>query len=165
MVPLLGNDLLAIYLNDHLAGATGGLELARRAQGANAGTPLGDLLAGLVVEIEDDKEALERIMDRLGVGRDRLKVVAGWAGEKAGRLKLNGRLTSYSPLSRLVEVEGLLIGVSGKRAAWLALLELAPREARLDEEELRRLVARADAQLEGLRAHHAEAARNALVER
>jgi hypothetical protein len=25
-----GHDLLGIYLNDHLAGATGGLELARR---------------------------------------------------------------------------------------------------------------------------------------
>ena len=31
-------DPLAIYLNDHLAGATGGLELARRMAGAGAGT-------------------------------------------------------------------------------------------------------------------------------
>ncbi len=165
MVPLLGSDLLAIYLNDHLVGATAGLELARRTQGSNAGTPLGDFLAGLVVEIEEDKEALERMMERLGAGKDRLKLAAGWTAEKAGRLKLNGRITSYSPLSRLVELEGLLLGVSGKRAAWLALLEIAPREPRLDEEELQRLLARAEAQLAELHRHHADAADAALLER
>src|SRR3954471_13184248 len=116
MVPLLGSDLLAIYLNDHLAGAPAGLELVRRARGTNAGTPLGDFLAGLAVEIEEDRNSLERIMERLGVGKDRLKVAAAWTAEKGGRLKLNGRLTGYSPLSRLVEVEGLMIGVWGKRA-------------------------------------------------
>jgi hypothetical protein len=165
MVPLLGSDLLAIYLNDHLAGAVGGLELARRAQRSNAGAPLGDFLAGLVVEIEEDREALELIMDRLGVGEDRAKLAAGWAAEKAGRLKLNGRLTSYSPLSRLVEIEGLIVGVSGKRAGWLALLELAPGEPRLDAEQLAGLVSRAEAQLRELREHHAEAAGEALAER
>lgn len=165
MVPLLGSDLLGIYLNDHLAGSTAGLELARRARGSNEGTPLGDFLAGFVVELEEDRVALEAMMDRLGVGKDRLKIGAAWAGEKAGRLKLNGSVTSYSPLSRLVEVEGLLIGVSGKRAGWLGLLEIAPREPRLDVEELERLVSRAEAQLSGLRSHHAAAARVALVER
>jgi hypothetical protein len=34
--PLIpGGDKLAIYLNDHLAGATGGLELARRVASSN----------------------------------------------------------------------------------------------------------------------------------
>jgi hypothetical protein len=165
MVPLLGSDLLAIYLNDHLTGATAGLDLARRAQGSNAGTPIGNFLAGLTVEIEQDKRDLERIMERLDVGKDRLKLGAGWAAEKAGRLKLNGRITSYSPLSRLLEVEGLLLGVAGKRAAWLSLLELAPTEPRLDEADLRRLLSRADTQLRELNEHHAEAARQALSER
>jgi hypothetical protein len=165
MVPLLGSDLLAIYLNDHLVGATAGVELARRAQGSNAGTPLGDFLAGLVVDIEEDKQELEGIMDRLGVGKDRLKLAAGWGAEKAGRLKLNGRITSYSPLSRLVEVEGLLLGVSGKRVGWLSLLEIAPGEPRLDEEQLQRLLSRAEAQLTELHRHHAAAAAEALVDR
>src|SRR3954447_11444501 len=147
MVPLIGSDLLGIYLNDHLVGATAGLDLARRAHGSNPGTPLGDFLAGLVVEIEEDKEALEGIMGRLDVGKDRLKLVAGWSAEKAGRLKLNGRITSYSPLSRVVELEALLLGVTGKRAGWEALLEVAPAEPRLDEEALRGLLPRGPAQL------------------
>jgi hypothetical protein len=39
-----GPDLLGIYLNDHLAGATGGTQLARRAAGGAGGTAAsGDL--------------------------------------------------------------------------------------------------------------------------
>src|SRR3954468_19791737 len=84
--------LIAIYLNDHLAGSTGGLELARRALGANRGTPFEAPLERLATEIADDRDALVDVMDLLGVGRDPIKVVAGWAAEKAGRLKLNGSL-------------------------------------------------------------------------
>jgi hypothetical protein len=34
-----GHDLLGIYLNDHLAGATGGVELARRMAGTSRSQP------------------------------------------------------------------------------------------------------------------------------
>ena len=56
MIPLLGRDLLAIYLNDHLAGATAGRELVRRARGANDGTELGAYLETLAREVEADYE-------------------------------------------------------------------------------------------------------------
>ena len=58
-------------------------------------------------------------MTTLGVGPDRFKVAGAWAGEKAGRLKLNGHLTSYSPQSRVIELEGLVVGVTGKRCLWV----------------------------------------------
>lgn len=66
---------LAIYLNDHLAGATAGLELARRARGRNAGTPLGELddprlasfdFGELVARAERQLDDVER--HRLAVG-------------------------------------------------------------------------------------------------
>jgi hypothetical protein len=114
----MSKKLLSIYLNDHLAGATGGLELARRARGANEGTPLGEMLAGLEREIDEDRDSLKSLMSKLGVREDPLKVAAGWAAEKAGRLKLNGQLTGYSPLSRLIELEGLYLGVTGKLSLW-----------------------------------------------
>ncbi len=113
--------LLAIYLNDHLAGSTVGVELARRARGANGGSELGQLLDRLVREIEEDRDTLLRLMDELGFGKDRLKVTGGWVAEKLGRLKLNGSLVDYSPLSRLVELEGLYLGVTGKLALWTNL--------------------------------------------
>lgn len=140
-------DLLAIYLRDHLAGATGGLELAKRAEGSNRGTAFGPPLAALRAEVEADRATLADVMGRLDIGRDQLKEGAAWAAEKAGRLKLNGRVRGYSPLSRVVELEGLTMLVSGKRAVWRTLLATHAADSRLDGVDLAGLEARASAQL------------------
>jgi hypothetical protein len=116
------DKLLSIYLNDHLAGATVGVELARRLRTSNRGEPaFGKPLDEICAEIETDRETLEEAMERLGITRGRVKPAAGWAGEKLGRLKLNGQLRGYSPLSRQVELELLLIGITGKLRMWKAL--------------------------------------------
>ena len=147
---LLGRDYLKIYLEDHYAGATAGLELARRTASANSGTPYGPELGRIAREIEEDRDFLRAIMTTLGVGPDRFKVAGAWVGEKAGRLKLNGHLTSYSPQSRVTELEGLVVGVTGKRSLWVALRHIVPQEPRLDAEELDRLIGRAEGQLASL---------------
>ena len=113
--------MLAIYLNDHLAGATAAVELARRAARSNRGSPYGSFLEKLARELHEDRESLLGIMRDLGVGVDRLKVLGGWGSEKLGRLKLNGRLLGYSPLSRVVELEVLSLAVQGKLALWRLL--------------------------------------------
>jgi hypothetical protein len=141
---MIERRLLAVYLNDHLAGATGGVELARRARGSNRGTRLGESLAEICAEIEADRATLERMMEQLEVKRSTAKVAGAWAAEKLGRLKLNGRLTGYSPLSRLVELEMLQIGISGKIQLWQALAET--RGARLAQFDLPGLIARAESQ-------------------
>jgi hypothetical protein len=122
---------LSIYLNDHLAGSTVGRDLAHRAAGSNSGSEYGAFLQGLAREIEEDRETLLALMRDLGVGTDRAKVAGAWAAEKLGRLKPNGHLLGYSPLSRVVELEGLLLGVRGKQALWRALAELGAGEPRL----------------------------------
>ena len=137
---------LRIYLQDHLAGSTAGLELARRTRDANEGTEYGPPLARVADEIEADRRHLQSIMEELDVGGDRIKVAAAWGLEKVGRLKLNGELKSYSPLSRVVELEGLLTGITGKRGLWTSLLLVAPDEPRLDGQLLTRLRDRADDQ-------------------
>lgn len=154
-------DLLAIYLNDHYAGSTAGLELARRTRASNEGGELGEFLERLAVEIEEDRQALERIMDRLGVRRDPLKQGFGWAAEKVGRLKLNGQLRGYSPLSRLLELEGLHLGISTKLSLWEILS--STHAAELERFDLDGLVDRARHQLDGLKPFRLEAARTALV--
>jgi hypothetical protein len=150
----MNEKYLRIYLQDHLAGSTAGLELARRTRGANEGTEYGPPLAKIADEIEADRRALQGVMEDLGFGGDKLKNVAAWGLEKVGRLKLNGEITGYSPLSRLVELEGLLTGITGKWGLWIALLEIAPSEPRLDVARLERLRDRAEEQrrtVEGLR--------------
>ena len=121
----MDRSLLGIYLNDHLAGATGGVELARRALRNNRGTLYEPDLARLVGEIDEDRVTLERLMERLRIPRSPVKVPVAWALEKVGRLKPNGRLLEYSPLSRVVELELLASGVETKRALWLSLQTLA----------------------------------------
>jgi hypothetical protein len=156
------STLLATYLNDHLAGSTAGLELARRARNSNEGTALGDFLAELTDEIEADRERLGEVMSAVDAGRDRAKVAAAWAGEKVGRLKLNGSLVSYSPLSRVVELESLRLGVEGKACLWRMLRELGdPRLARFDFDAL---IERAERQRDQLERHRLEAGRLALAQ-
>jgi hypothetical protein len=117
--------LLATYLNDHLAGATAGRELARRASASNRGSELGRFLEDLARQIDEDRDSLIELMRALGVGVDCVKVVGGWTAAKLGRLKPNGKLLGYSPLSRLLELEGLLLGVRGKLALWQSLAPIS----------------------------------------
>ncbi len=137
---------LRTYLNDHLAGSTLGVELARRASRNNRGTAYGQELAQLTREIEEDRETLKQIMRRLEVTQDRAKVALAWCAEKVVRLKPNGRLLSYSPLSRLEELEALAIGVEGKGLLWQALAEARGSDPRLADFDLPALRARADSQ-------------------
>jgi hypothetical protein len=153
--------MLAIYLNDHLAGATAGRELARRAAASNRGSAYGRFLTGLAQDIEEDRQSLLQIMRRLDVSVDRLKLIGGWGAEKLGRLKLNGRLLGYSPLSRLVELEGLALGVHGKLSLWRSLLEVDPPG--IEEAVLRELAARAERQLAGLEKQRLRAVKKALA--
>ena len=153
------DKLLSIYLNDHLAGATLGLQLAKRSRASNQGTSLGDFLDRLVREIEMDRETLERLMRELGVRFDPLKTYGAWAAEKLGRLKLNGQLTGYSPLSRVVELEGLYLGITGKQQMWVALQRtLAHELPGFEFAELRRRAERQAAEVEEHRLAAAEAA-------
>lgn len=159
----MADTLLSIYLNDHLAGSVAGVELARRARASNEGTELGRVLEEICAEIEADQRALREVMDRLGVVPSKVKPHAAWAAEKLGRLKPNGQLRGYSPLSRVVELEGLCAGVAGKRQLWTALRRTFGDD--LGGLDFDGLVARADAQYERLEACRLEAVGTAFGSR
>jgi hypothetical protein len=154
---------LRIFMQDHLAASTAGLELARRARGANEGTNYGPPLARLADEIEADRGALEAMLADLDFGPDRAKNVGAWAGEKLGRLKLNGQVKGYSPLSRVLELEGLTVGIGAKLSLWRILLEVAAEEPRLDADRLRRLIERGEEQRRTVEELRTLAAREAFL--
>lgn len=159
---MLDRKLLGTYLNDHLAGSTVGLELAKRARGSNEDSEYGETLERVAREIEEDRDTLKRLMDSLGVGYDRPKMAAGWTAEKLGRLKPNGRLLSYSPLSRLIELEMLALGITGKISLWEALTEVADQDSRIDLAQLKELSERAERQRAEVWKLRQRAAREAL---
>jgi len=155
--------LLAIYLNDHLAGATLGVELARRLRSSNGGeAEFGPPLAEICAEIEADRETLVRLMERLGVDRGQLKPALVRLGERLGRLKPNGQLRGYSPLSRVLELEILASGIGGKVQLWNALEERFGES--LDGFDFHALAGRADRQGQRVEDLHLSAARRAFGE-
>ncbi|OLF15218.1 hypothetical protein [Actinophytocola xanthii] len=138
--------LLGVYLNDHLAGATAGMELSRRLA-RNEGNWAGELTR-IAEEIAEDRAALQDLMRTLGVQTQLYKPWLAWIGEKATRLKPNRRFASRSPLSRVIELETMRLGVLGKGMAWRALREAG--DPRLPAERLERLIERADRQADEL---------------
>lgn len=139
--------LLAIYLNDHHAASLAGHEVAKRSATSNEGNEFGDYLDELVTEIEGERTELENIMRSMAIRIDRLKSSAAWVAEKAGRLKLNGRLRDYSPLSRLIELESLFAGINAKLGMWRALRRLQERGEDIPSAVLPELIAQGEAQL------------------
>jgi hypothetical protein len=155
-------DRLSIYLNDHLLGATAGLELFRRTARSFSDPSVRAVLADLTDQVAEDREALKDIMSALGVPQRHYKMLAGGIAERIGRLKLNGSLLRRSPLSDLVELEMLYIGVTGKVACWEALLQIAPGNSALDADRLQTLVGRGNDQTTRLQELREAAARRAL---
>jgi hypothetical protein len=159
----VASRLLPIYLNDHFAGSILGVEVARRCLKSNEGSELGVFLQELLAEIEADRATLLELMSELSVSISKAKAAAAWTGEKLGRLKLNGQLRGYSPLSRLVELEGIAAGIEGKRSLWIALAQIQDSDPRLGRLDLARLEERARSQRERLEPHRLAAACKALV--
>ncbi|GHF59641.1 hypothetical protein FNH07_31840 [Amycolatopsis bartoniae] len=155
----MSRTLLGVYLNDHLAGAMAGVELSRRlvrTEGEWAGN---GKLERLAEEIEQDRAALLEIMAALGEPVRRAEMWTGWLAEKVARFKLNGRIVNRSPLSRLVELEAMRLGVEGKVAGWRTLRARATVDPRLDSAKLDELITSGRSQitrLERLRARAAE---------
>lgn len=151
--------MLGIYLNEHLTGATSGAELAwrlARREGEWAGN---GKLERLAEEIEQDREALLGIMSALGEPVGLLETWAGWVAGKLGRFKPNGRVVARSPLSRVVDLEAMRLGVEGKVAAWRTLRARAGADHRLDRAKLDELISAGRSQItrvERLRARAAE---------
>ncbi|MGY9065165.1 hypothetical protein [Streptomyces sp. CAS3] len=144
------HDVLGIYLNDHLAGATLGAGLARHLAHRHRRGARASLLERMAEEIAQDRQTLLTIMDGLGVPAHRYKVIAGWAAERLRRLKPNGVLRRHSGLDTVMELETLRLGIEGKSLLWLTLLALAPKRTDLDGVQLQDLLDRARNQLDAV---------------
>jgi hypothetical protein len=153
---------LAIYMNDQLALGVVWREIARRSQKANEGTPLGAALEEVATAITEDIATFEDMMHRLGIPKNAAKPLMAIVGERFGRLKLNGHLRGYSPLSRFQELDVLVMGIANKVTLWETLRDHAGLGARLPDVDFDALIARAHDQRTRLEPFHAQAGRDAL---
>lgn len=157
----MSRDALSTYLNDHLAGSVGAIEMVERTIRENAGDPFAARLAGVLSEIRADQAVLQGLIDRVGTGQSTLKKAGAWLAEKAGRVKLGGT-DQPGELSRMEVLEMLAMGIHGKGALWRALRVVAERYAELRELDLDGLEQRAAAQHQEVDAMRLEAAEAAL---
>jgi len=137
---------LDVYLNDHLAGSTMGLDLARRLASQGEGTPLGEVMGAIASEIERDRETLERLMARLDVTQNPVKQGLTWMAEKASGLKFSGATTGDRALGTMLALETLSLGVEGKRCLWESLSVLPDPDPAIQELDLPGLMSRAVSQ-------------------
>lgn len=153
-------DDLHDYLNNHLAGGTGAIELAEHCQAANEGEPLAGFLAELVVEIQKDHRTLGDLMSSLEAAESRLKQVVARLGEKASHLKLGG-----GDLGTLLTLETLSLGIEGKACMWKSLMQVHDARGAFLAVDFNALIKRADDQRRALEPWRLAAAAAALNEK
>lgn len=163
-MPPTSRDPLGTYLDDHLGGANAGVEMARTLQEAVTGEPDAALLGPIAADVEADLETLRRVVDLVGASGNPVKQAAGWVAEKAHRVGIDERITGSPHLTRMLQAETLALGVEGKLALWLALLEVVDRRPELGALDLPALADRARDQRRRLEAVRLAAARRAFAQ-
>lgn len=159
----LDRDLLALYLNDHLAGATAGVGRAERMAEQYRDLPEHGSLSSLCTQLREERARLESLIGELGMAQSSWRQSLARVGEELGRLKLNRRLLARSPMSPLLEVELLRGAVNAKRGMWQVLTELSPALG-LVADEWRQLDKQALEQSNSLDEVHAALAPHAFTE-
>jgi hypothetical protein len=84
---------------------------------------------------------------------------------RVGRLKRNGQLRGYSPLSRVLELEALSVGIAGKLALWKTLERVPDPGRRLRAFDLNHLIERALRQREEVEELRLEVVHQAFARR
>ena len=152
-------DPLATYLADHLAGSVHAIEQLKNIRDAHSGEALGQFAAGLLVEIESDRDVLKGIAERVGAESKKVKELTAWVAEKVSRAKLRH---GENGLGTFEALEFLELGIHGKWALWRALSAIAPEDQRVQGPDYEQLVKRAEAQQTRVEERRLEAAHSAL---
>ena len=151
---------LDVYLNDHLAGGTAGVNLAQMAAEEHRSDEHGAFFGEIASEIKKDHDVLEAIMAALNTEESATKTAAAEIGSKMMAPKFKG---TEDTLNAFVTVETLSIGVEGKHCLWTALKTIADGEPALEEFDIDNLIARAEDQRGRLEAKRLELAPSALA--
>jgi len=111
---------LVSYLREHLSGSDAAIDVVERLRLTHAGTQEGRLFASLFDEFREERDVIRLLLEQVGVSPRFLRRVAGQANGSALMLA-NGDRGDRSLFRTL---EGLAIGVQGKRCMWRALESL-----------------------------------------
>jgi hypothetical protein len=144
------------YLNDHLAGSVSAVELIKHWAHEYKGKPLADFFMEIERGVRADQDQLQEVMRCLRVDESKVRQAGAWVAEKAGRARLMIAGDEPDGLGLVLTLEGLIMGVTGKKLLWRALAAAkVPNLQAFDFDELQR---RAEHQIERLDAERIRAA-------
>lgn len=109
---------LATYIREHLSGSDTAIKVLEGVRGSNAGTREGGLFASLHEQIQRERELLRALLAELGESPLSPKRVAA---KVAGSMLKTAAGGTRGDLSLFRTLEGLAIGVQGKRCMWRTL--------------------------------------------
>jgi len=151
------NKALTTYLNDHHAGAAAALSSLEALQRYPNNQEIRSLAAELLPAIEEDRQELNDLIEKLGAKPESAKSTGAWIAEKISRLKF--RLHGVTNLGIFESLDTLSLGISGKKAFWTTLQDVAPRNPALLGVDYENLKVRAQEQFEKVEAKRQEVAR------
>ncbi|MEO8295154.1 MAG: hypothetical protein ABI613_06520 [Gemmatimonadota bacterium] len=133
------------YLNNHLAGSVGAIEVIEHGIQNSQGSPIEILYADLLPRILADQESLKELIDQLGGKQSAPRKVVAWIGETISRVTRSPGASESNEvtLSQFQEIEMLALGILGKKHLWSALAVLAKTDARLQTLDYEMLTGRA----------------------
>lgn len=132
-------EALVTYLRDHLSGSDTALQVVRRLAATQGGGRDGSLFWHLADEFEQERAILRELLERIGSSPHSPKRAASYvSGAVLGTLAGG----SAGDLSLVRSLEGLAVGIQGKRCLWRSLQALGARVP-LDHVDLGELEARA----------------------
>ena len=153
---------LANYLNDHLAGSVGALELLDRLIETYKEKPLGHFFHNLRDDIRQDQEQLKDVIETLGLEESAVRKAGAWIAEKFSRAKIELNQTSEGDTGLFLALEALVLGITGKRSLWRALQAASRTVPQLAGPDYNDLEKRAIEQCERLEARRLETVRTAF---
>jgi len=156
-------ESIEVYLTDHLALATAGLNLAEQAADRHRSDELGEFFAPLAAEIKADYETLEQLLEDMNVDKSASKTALAEVGSKLAAPKFSAEGAGNKHLGDFITLETLATGVSGKRAMWRALKKVADAYPELEALDLDELESRADEQYNRVESKRLELAPLALT--
>ncbi len=160
----MADNAIDVYLNDHLAGAMLGSDLAKEIQARNHGTALGQLMDSLAPQIEQDRQTLVELMQRLDSSTNSVKQATAWVAEKASRAKFSGMTSGEPELGEFMALETLTLGVRGKACMWRTLKQVADRHPPIASMNFDELIDRAQIQEDALERERLAAGTRALAD-
>ena len=151
---------LTSYLNDHLAGSMAAIKLLDRLIDNHKRQRLEKFLVDLREDVHADQEVLQNLMRKLDLEESSVRKAGAWVAETIGQAKI---ALSGDSVSLLQAMEGLALGVTGKKLLWRALRTVEAELSQLQGIDLSRLEQRAADQFERVEKERLHLSREAFT--